>query len=106
MVKRRTWLLGGVGAAGALVLGWSLLPPRQRLGQRRRVHEAHRSAAFDAIDQQCGKRLGLRLGQRDEAADVVRHHGLNIFRTYSPSNATRVAREACAAEGAQAPGVR
>ena len=31
MVKRRTWLLGGVGAAGALVLGWSLLPPRQRL---------------------------------------------------------------------------
>jgi len=31
MVKRRTLLLGGVGAAGALVLGWSLLPPRQRL---------------------------------------------------------------------------
>ena len=30
-MKRRTWLLGGAGAAGALVVGWSLLPPRQRL---------------------------------------------------------------------------
>lgn len=31
MVKRRTFLLGGVAAAGALVMGWSVLPPRQRL---------------------------------------------------------------------------
>ena len=31
MLKRRVILLGGAGAAGALVLGWSLLPPRQRL---------------------------------------------------------------------------
>lgn len=31
MVKRRTLVLGGAGAAGALVVGWSLLPPRQRL---------------------------------------------------------------------------
>lgn len=31
MLKRRTFLIGGVGAAGALVLGWSALPPRQRL---------------------------------------------------------------------------
>jgi isoquinoline 1-oxidoreductase subunit beta len=30
-VKRRTFLLGTAGAAGALVVGWSLLPPRQRL---------------------------------------------------------------------------
>ena len=30
-MKRRTLLLGGAGAAGALVLGWSVLPPRQRL---------------------------------------------------------------------------
>jgi isoquinoline 1-oxidoreductase beta subunit len=30
-MKRRTFLLGGAGAAGALVVGWSLLPPRQRL---------------------------------------------------------------------------
>jgi isoquinoline 1-oxidoreductase subunit beta len=30
-MKRRTWLLAGAGAAGALVVGWSLLPPRQRL---------------------------------------------------------------------------
>ncbi|HEV3424654.1 MAG TPA: molybdopterin cofactor-binding domain-containing protein [Paraburkholderia sp.] len=31
MLKRRTFVLGGVGAAGALVVGWSVLPPRQRL---------------------------------------------------------------------------
>jgi len=30
-VKRRTFLLGAAGTAGALVVGWSLLPPRQRL---------------------------------------------------------------------------
>jgi isoquinoline 1-oxidoreductase beta subunit len=31
MPTRRRFLLGTVGAAGALVVGWSLLPPRQRL---------------------------------------------------------------------------
>ncbi|MEI6741201.1 MAG: molybdopterin cofactor-binding domain-containing protein, partial [Gemmatimonadaceae bacterium] len=30
-MKRRTFLLAGLGASGALVLGWALLPPRQRL---------------------------------------------------------------------------
>jgi isoquinoline 1-oxidoreductase beta subunit len=30
-MKRRHFLLGGAGAAGALVVGWSVLPPRQRL---------------------------------------------------------------------------
>ena len=30
-MKRRTFLLGTAGAAGVLVVGWSLLPPRQRL---------------------------------------------------------------------------
>ena len=31
-VKRRGSLLSGLGAAGALVVGWGLLPPRSRLG--------------------------------------------------------------------------
>ncbi|MDO8280413.1 MAG: molybdopterin-dependent oxidoreductase [Burkholderiaceae bacterium] len=31
-MKRRHWLLGSVGAAGSLVVGWSLLPPRARVG--------------------------------------------------------------------------
>jgi len=30
-MKRRTFLLAGLGTGGALFLGWSLLPPRQRL---------------------------------------------------------------------------
>ena len=30
-MKRRTFLLGTAGATGALLVGWSLLPPRQRL---------------------------------------------------------------------------
>ncbi len=29
--SRRTFLIGGLGVAGALVVGWTLLPPRQRL---------------------------------------------------------------------------
>ena len=41
-MKRRTFLLGGAAAAGALVVGWSLLPPRQRLttAQPLAVHDA------------------------------------------------------------------
>ena len=31
-MKRRALLLSGVGAAGALVVGWGLLPPRDRIG--------------------------------------------------------------------------
>lgn len=31
MVTRRSWLLGTVAATGALVVGWSLMPVRQRL---------------------------------------------------------------------------
>jgi isoquinoline 1-oxidoreductase beta subunit len=31
MLKRRTFLLGGASAVGALLVGWSVLPPRQRL---------------------------------------------------------------------------
>ena len=30
-MKRRTFLLSGVGVGGALFFGWALLPPRQRL---------------------------------------------------------------------------
>jgi len=32
MTRRRSLLLGGLGAAGALVVGWGVLPPRSRLG--------------------------------------------------------------------------
>ena len=31
-MKRRTWLLSAAGAAGALVVGWGVLPQRSRLG--------------------------------------------------------------------------
>ncbi|CAB3766793.1 xanthine dehydrogenase family protein molybdopterin-binding subunit [Paraburkholderia humisilvae] len=31
MVKRRTFIVGGAATLGALVVGWSALPPRQRL---------------------------------------------------------------------------
>ncbi|WP_168791699.1 xanthine dehydrogenase family protein molybdopterin-binding subunit [Paraburkholderia aromaticivorans] len=31
MLKRRTFLLGGAGAVGVLLVGWSVLPPGQRL---------------------------------------------------------------------------
>lgn len=31
-MKRRAWLLSAAGTAGALVIGWSVLPPRSRMG--------------------------------------------------------------------------
>ena len=31
-MRRRSWILGALGASGALVVGWSLLPARSRLG--------------------------------------------------------------------------
>ncbi|WP_090045385.1 xanthine dehydrogenase family protein molybdopterin-binding subunit [Limnohabitans sp. 2KL-27] len=31
-MKRRTWLLSALGATGAMVVGWSVLPARSRLG--------------------------------------------------------------------------
>ena len=31
-MKRRTWLLSGLSAGGALLVGWAVLPPRSRLG--------------------------------------------------------------------------
>lgn len=31
-MKRRTWILSGVGGLGALIVGWGVLPPRSRLG--------------------------------------------------------------------------
>src|SRR3954466_10311420 len=31
-VKRRTWLLGAAGGAGALLVGWGVMPARSRLG--------------------------------------------------------------------------
>lgn len=31
-MKRRTWLFSAAGAAGALIVGWGLLPPRSRTG--------------------------------------------------------------------------
>lgn len=34
-MKRRTWLIGATGAAGALIVGWGVLPPRSRTGSGR-----------------------------------------------------------------------
>lgn len=34
-MKRRTWLFTAAGAAGALIVGWGLMPPRSRTGSAR-----------------------------------------------------------------------
>jgi isoquinoline 1-oxidoreductase beta subunit len=45
MNTRRRFILGTLGAGGALVIGWSLLPPRQRLtGSRPLPLQAGQSA--------------------------------------------------------------
>ena len=50
-MKRRALLLSGVGAAGALVVGWGLLPPRGRLGARRHAAGRGRRGRPQRLDQ-------------------------------------------------------
>lgn len=33
-MRRRSFILGGIGVGGALIVGWGVLPPRSRLGAR------------------------------------------------------------------------
>ena len=33
-MKRCSFILGGIGLSGALIVGWGVLPPRSRLGTR------------------------------------------------------------------------
>ena len=42
-------------------------PERHGAVARQRVHEAHRRAAFDAVDQQVGKSVDLRVIERMQA---------------------------------------
>lgn len=46
-MKRRAVLLAGAGATGALVVGWSLLPPRSRLGSVRTMAAAQGDIALN-----------------------------------------------------------
>jgi len=61
-VKRRTFVFGGLSAGGALLLGWSVLPPRQRL---------HRSSR----EPQSGNRVALNgwvaIGADDRVTVIV-----------------------------------
>ncbi|WP_332775538.1 xanthine dehydrogenase family protein molybdopterin-binding subunit [Polaromonas sp.] len=43
-MKRRAWLLSAAGAAGALVVGWSVMPARSRLGSAARPWSASEGA--------------------------------------------------------------
>ncbi len=47
-MKRRHFVLGTLGAAGALVVGWGILPPRQRLHGRRPPSVAGGALALNA----------------------------------------------------------
>ncbi|PJI98815.1 isoquinoline 1-oxidoreductase beta subunit [Acidovorax sp. 69] len=47
MVKRRTVLLGGGATAGALVIGWGVMPPRQRLHTAQRLPPAPGQVALN-----------------------------------------------------------
>ncbi|RKE36913.1 isoquinoline 1-oxidoreductase beta subunit [Paraburkholderia sp. BL23I1N1] len=47
MLKRRTFLLGGASALGALLVGWSVLPPGQRLTTSTPLPEEGNQAALN-----------------------------------------------------------
>ena len=46
-MKRRVWLLSGLGAAGALVVGW--MPPRSRLGRAGMLADASQAAGDHGV---------------------------------------------------------
>lgn len=46
-VNRRSWLLSGLAAGGGLLVGWSLLPPRSRLGSAPPVPEGAGAVALN-----------------------------------------------------------
>lgn len=47
MNKRRRFLLGGVAATGALIVGWGLMPPRQRLHASRDLPLVDKAVALN-----------------------------------------------------------
>jgi len=53
-MKRRSWLLSAAGAAGSLVIGWSLLPARSRLGSA-----SHPWPAIDGFNGGAGRAEGV-----------------------------------------------
>ncbi|HSH08660.1 MAG TPA: molybdopterin cofactor-binding domain-containing protein [Burkholderiales bacterium] len=61
-MRRRTFLLSALGAAGALVVGWGLLPPRSRLGDAARLPAIEGQVALNGwlkIDADGGASLAM-----------------------------------------------
>ena len=50
-MRRRGFILGGLGAGAALIVGWGLLPPRGRLGARRQPAGGRRRGRPQRLDQ-------------------------------------------------------
>ena len=57
MVSRRRILLGTLGIAGALAIGWSAMPPRQRLRTSQPLH----SNPLTEVDRRANRRVSLRV---------------------------------------------
>ncbi len=61
-MRRRTFLLSALGAAGALLVGWGLLPPRSRLGDAARLPAIEGQVALNGwlkIDADGGATLAM-----------------------------------------------
>jgi len=61
-VLNRRWVLGSLAAGGALVLGWGIAPPRQRLKSRQAVPTAERQHALNGW---------VRIGSDDQVQVVL-----------------------------------
>jgi len=78
LTGRRRFLLGAVGAGGALLVGWGVMPPRERLGQRRRLPVAQGEVALNGwLKISVDGRVRLAMPRTEMGQGV--HHALALL---------------------------
>lgn len=78
MTRRRHFLLGAAGLGGALVVGWGLIPVRERLGQRRRLPVSQGEVALNGwLKISVDGRVRLAMPRTEMGQGV--HHALALL---------------------------
>jgi len=77
-MKRRSVLVSGAAAAGALLVGWSVLPPRSRLGSAGLWPKTIRFMATSGLDPTPLLTATFQLDEAAAALDAARDTSRNV----------------------------